>query len=64
MQGSFSGLFLGVEIIIGSLIPLLILILPFTRTVVGVNFASLLVMVGIFTMRYVVVIAGQWIPQI
>lgn len=62
--GPFRPIFLGLEIGLGSFLPLLLLLFPLTRTVMGANLASLLVLVGIFAMRYVVVIGGQAIPQI
>lgn len=61
--GSFSHLFLGLEIIIGSFIPLALVLIPKTSKSLGVvTFASILVLCGIFAMRVVVVIAGQSIP--
>lgn len=63
LQGDFSTLFLGVEIILGSIIPLLIVFLPRTgRSLKWVVGASILTLIGIFAMRVVVVIAGQSIP--
>lgn len=56
--GSFGFLFLGIQIGIGALIPMLILL----RSKAGsaaVAFACALVLIGIFTMRYVIVIGGQ-----
>ena len=58
LAGAFSFLFLGVQIALGAVIPLLILLRskasPATLAV-----ASALVLVGIFTMRYIIVIGGQ-----
>jgi len=63
LKGSFSPLFLGVEIFLGSLIPLFLLLFPFTkRWIPGIAIASLLVMVGILTMRYIMVVGGLNIP--
>ncbi len=62
--GKFKNLFLGVEIALGSLIPLLILLSPLRKNITLVIISSLLVMIGIFAMRYVVVVGGQIIPQI
>ncbi|MCL5961944.1 MAG: polysulfide reductase NrfD, partial [Chloroflexi bacterium] len=60
---NFSPIFLGVELFLGSLIPLAILSLPRTRkSVVPISIAAVLVMVGIFAMRYVMVIGGQSVP--
>lgn len=63
LHGSLRPYFLGLEVSLGSLLPLLLLVFPVTRrnlTAVGV--ASVLVMVGIITMRYVMVIGGQMVP--
>lgn len=62
--GRFKNLFLGVEVTVGSLIPLVILISPLRKNTTLIVLASLLVMIGIFAMRYVVVVGGQIIPQI
>ncbi len=58
LYGDFSFRFIGVEIVLGSLIPLAIL---FSRKVNSATLAvaSVLVLVGIFTMRYVIVVGGQ-----
>lgn len=58
--GALSLLFLGVEILLGALIPLLIL---FRRKVnsAALAVASLLVLIGVFTMRYIIVVGGQTI---
>ena len=58
LTGEFSFLFLGVEIVLGALIPLAIL-LRSKATSVALALASVLVLIGVFTMRYVVVIGGQ-----
>ena len=58
LAGSFSFLFLGVEIVLGALIPLLILLRNKVNSA-ALAVASILVLIGIFTMRYVVVIGGQ-----
>ncbi|MCL5961786.1 MAG: polysulfide reductase NrfD [Chloroflexi bacterium] len=60
---NFSPIFLGVEIFLGSIIPLVLLSLPQTRKkVLPISIASALVMIGIFAMRYVMVIGGQSVP--
>lgn len=60
---NFSPIFLGVEIFLGSLVPLAILTFPKTsRNVASVSVAAVLVMVGIMAMRYVMVIGGQSVP--
>ncbi len=58
LVGKFSFLFWGLEIILGSLIPVIILL----RTKVsakGLAAASMLILIGIYVMRYIVVIGGQ-----
>jgi formate-dependent nitrite reductase membrane component NrfD len=63
LRGSFSPYFLGIELGLGSLIPLLLLTIPFTqRRMPAVGLASALVMIGILAMRYVMVIGGQALP--
>ncbi len=63
LQGSFRPYFVGVELILGSLIPVVLLLVPPTgRRLVPVAVASVLAMVGVFAMRYVMVIGGQSIP--
>lgn len=58
LSGKIGCLFLGFEIVIGSIIPVLILIRgkgsAFTQAL-----ASLLILIGIFAMRYVIVVGGQ-----
>lgn len=63
LTGAFRYFFLGGEILMGALIPLALLSNRFTRTPLGITVASVLVMIGIFAMRYVMVIGGQAIPQ-
>lgn len=59
----FSPIFLGVEILLGSFIPLFLLLFPPTsKRLLPVSVAAVLVMIGIFAMRYVMVIGGQSIP--
>lgn len=63
LTGSFSPYFLGVELLAGSLIPVLLLLLPFTaRRLPVMMVASVLAMIGVFAMRYVMVIGGQSVP--
>lgn len=63
LKGSFSVYFVGVELILGSLIPVFLLIFPPTqRSVFWVTVSSLLVMVGVLAMRYNMVIGGQSVP--
>ncbi len=63
LNGQFSFLFLGVELILGAIIPLLLFLSPFTkRWIPAYVIASVLVMVGIFAMRCIMVIGGLTIP--
>ncbi len=59
----FSPVFLGVEILLGSLVPLALLLAPPTRRKRwAAALAGLWVMIGIMAMRYVMVIGGQSVP--
>ena len=51
------------EVLIGLAIPFAILLNPKTRTTFGVMMAGLLSTIGIFFMRYDLVIAGQLVPM-
>jgi formate-dependent nitrite reductase membrane component NrfD len=63
INGQFSFLFLGVEIVLGALIPLFLLLFPFTkRWIPAYVAASVLVMVGIYAMRCIMVIGGLTVP--
>ncbi len=63
LDGSFRFLFLGVELVAGAVIPLLLFLLPFTkRWIPAYVVASVLVMIGIFAMRCIMVIGGLTLP--
>ena len=63
LNGQFSFLFLGVELLLGAIIPLFLFLSPFTkRWVPAYALASVLVMVGIFAMRCIMVIGGLSVP--
>ena len=63
LWGHFSNEFLGVEIFLGSLIPLFLVYYPKTKRSFGwLTFASVLTMVGVFAMRVTVVMGGQSVP--
>jgi tetrathionate reductase subunit C len=63
LTGPFSFLFLGVELILGAIVPLLLFLSPFTkRWIPAYVVASVLVMVGIFAMRCIMVIGGLSLP--
>lgn len=63
--GIYTGLFWGVQILIGSVVPLLLFYSPATRhsrtaTLIG----SLLVIVGAFAQLYVIIVGGQAYPLV
>ena len=62
LGGKFSVMFLIIENLLGKIIPFMLLAVPKLRTLPTVIAASILVVVGIFFMRYVVVVAGEFIP--
>lgn len=62
--GKFSLLFILVENFLGKIVPLFLLLFPRFRTLTTVIFASILAIIGIFFMRYVVVLGGEFIPLI
>ncbi|MHC4583975.1 MAG: NrfD/PsrC family molybdoenzyme membrane anchor subunit [Planctomycetota bacterium] len=59
LSGQLGFLFIGIEIILGAVIP--VAILRGKATVFTQGLASILILIGIFTMRYVIVIGGQLI---
>ena len=62
LTGEFSFYFLGVELLFGSFLPLAILFSPLKRSVPATAFAAICVMIGIFTMRFVVIVGGLHLP--
>jgi tetrathionate reductase subunit C len=64
LTGRFFPLFLIVENLLGKIVPFTLLVIPRFRNLVTMIIASLLVVVGIFFMRYVVVVGGESIPLI
>ncbi len=62
LQGKFSFLFLVVENLLGKIVPFILLVVPKFRRLATVVVASILVVIGIFFMRYIVVVAGEFIP--
>ena len=62
MSGKFSFLFLIVENLLGKIIPFLLIVIPKFRKLPTVAAASILVLIGIFFMRYVVVVGGEFLP--
>jgi formate-dependent nitrite reductase membrane component NrfD len=59
-SGNIGFLFVGVEIIIGAVVPVVILLKAKPNVHLQI-IASLLILIGIFTMRYVIVVGGQLI---
>jgi formate-dependent nitrite reductase membrane component NrfD len=64
LAGNFFPLFLIVENLLGKIVPFILLVVPRFRNLVTMIIASLLVVIGIFFMRYVVVLGGEFIPLI
>ena len=63
INGQFSFLFLGIEVGLGAILPLFLLLFPFTkRSIPAFALASVLVMIGIFAMRCIMVIGGLSVP--
>ncbi len=63
LTGPFAGLFLVLENLLGKVIPMAVMLAPRTRRMVPLLvLASILVMIGIYTMRYNVVVGGEYIP--
>lgn len=59
LVGNYSFLFWIVEVLLGAIIPLLILSGPNRKKLSFQSMAAVLILIGIFTMRYVVVMTGQ-----
>lgn len=64
LKGKFSVLFIWVENIMGKVLPVIMLLLPRLRNLTTVTIASIMVIVGIFIMRYVVVLGGEFLPLV
>jgi molybdopterin-containing oxidoreductase family membrane subunit len=62
LSGKFSLMFLVIENVLGKIVPFILLVVPRFRSTTTVIIASTLVIIGIFYMRYVVVLAGEFIP--
>jgi tetrathionate reductase subunit C len=63
LAGKFAPLFLGVEVALGGLLPLALVFTPRTSRITAVTMlSSVLVLVGVYAMRVVVVFAGQSVP--
>jgi Ni/Fe-hydrogenase subunit HybB-like protein len=64
VAGKFSLLFLFAENLLGKIVPFILLAVPRFRNLATVALASAMVVVGIFFMRYIVVVAGEFVPLI
>ncbi|MBN1271710.1 MAG: polysulfide reductase NrfD [Candidatus Aminicenantes bacterium] len=64
LHGKFFPMFVLLENILGKIVPFIILVVPRFRKTIPVIVAALLVIIGIFFMRYVVVVGGEFIPLI
>jgi len=62
LGGKFSILFLLVENLLGKILPFILLVVPKFRRLTTVVIASILVVIGIFFMRYIVVVGGEFLP--
>lgn len=62
-SGEYAFWFLGIELFLGAILPLVLLAHPRTRLIPAVQYASAaLVIIGIFVMRFIIVIGGQSVP--
>jgi tetrathionate reductase subunit C len=62
-SGEYALWFLGIELFLGAILPLILLAHPRTRLIPAVQYASAaLVIIGIFVMRFIIVIGGQSVP--
>lgn len=64
LKGKFSIFFIWVENVMGKIIPAFLLLIPRLRSLSTVTIAAMLVVIGIFIMRYVVVVAGEFLPLV
>lgn len=64
LLGKFSPLFLIIENLLGKIVPFILLVVPKFRRLTTIVVASILVLIGIFFMRYIVVVGGEFIPLI
>ncbi|MHB1391189.1 MAG: NrfD/PsrC family molybdoenzyme membrane anchor subunit [Thermoleophilia bacterium] len=63
LTGNFAPLFLGVELFLGSFIPMILVLGPKMRnSLTAAVVASILVNIGVYAMRFVMVIGGQSVP--
>lgn len=63
LTGEFAPYYVGLEIMLGSLVPAALLLFPPTgRRLVPVAVAAVLAMIGVMAMRYVMVLGAQGVP--
>ncbi len=62
LTGNFAPIFLGVEIFLGSIVPMVLVLGPTRKSMKAIVIASILVNIGVYAMRFVMVIGGQTIP--
>ncbi len=63
LQGNFAPLFLGVQVGLGLIVPLIILSLPkVNKSFAAISAACVLTLIGVYAMRIVTVVGGQMIP--
>lgn len=62
--GQFGFLYMWIDNFLGNLIPLTVVLTPRVRKhLPTLAFVSLLALIGVYVMRYVLVVGGQYIPQ-
>lgn len=62
--GRFSFLYMWIDNFLGNVVPLTVVFLPRVRKSLPIlAIIALFALIGVFTMRYVLVIGGQYIPQ-
>ena len=62
IRGKFFVPFVIIENLLGKVFPFFLLVIPKFRNIFTITLASILVMIGIFFMRYVVVVGGESVP--
>ncbi|MBI4655765.1 MAG: polysulfide reductase NrfD [Elusimicrobia bacterium] len=63
LKGPFSTMFLYGEVLLGMIIPSIIFVTPgLKKNIRLITASSILVLIGIWFMRYVTVVAGQYVP--
>lgn len=63
LEGPFRNMFLFMEISLGMVVPFIILMIPsLNKSYSVLMVTSVLVLIGIWAMRYVTVVAGQYVP--